>query len=229
VKIIAYTRVSTSEQGNRKVEDRLGLQAQMDAIKRYCEQHGHELVAHYEEVVSGKYGLDARPSLKAAFEHAKKVDGAVLASKLDRLSRNVEFVGFLINKGWKFGTVEDGFGRQPMELYFRAMFAEEERRRISQRTTDALAIRKAQGMKLGGERGRERLERSKAVVQAEANAFAERVHPMIGRMRGLGMTTKEIADEFNSLDIPTARGGKWHSSTVTNIITRIEGECRRIR
>lgn len=226
MKVIAYTRVSTSEQGDRAVEDRLGLQAQMTAIKRFCEFEGHEIVAHYEEVISGKYGFDERLQLRAAFHKAKKEGAAVLVSKLDRLSRSVEFVGHLVNNGYKFGTVEDGFKYDPSMLYMRAVFAEDERRKTSIRTRDALAVRKAQGKQLGGIRtaGRynERLDISRRVVQAEADAFAERLRPVITRMRKTGMTTIEIAAELNEQGNKTARGGQWHSSTVNNILKRLE-------
>lgn len=226
MQVVIYSRVSTSEQGNRAVEDRLGLQAQVTSIKRFCEFEGHEIVAHYEEVISGKYGFDERAQLKAAFTHAKKIGASVLVSKLDRLSRSVEFVGHLVNNGYKFGTVEDGFKYDPSMLYMRAIFAEDERRKISVRTKEALAVRKAQGKQLGGVRttGRyaERLELSKAVVVAEANAFAQRIKPVIVRMRDSRMTVHQIAAELNEQGNKTARGGQWHGSTVNNIIKRLE-------
>jgi len=34
------------------------------------------------------------------------------------------------------------------------------------------------------------------------------------------MSTREIADELNRREIPTARGGRWHSATVAGVIRR---------
>lgn len=224
MKVIAYTRVSTSEQGNREVADRLGLQAQMAAIQRFCEHEGHEIVAHYEEVISAKYGFDERAQLRAAFHQAKKEGAKVLVSKLDRLSRSVEFVGHLVNNDYKFGTVEDGFKYDPSMLYMRAVFAEDERRKIGQRTKDALAIRKAQGKKLGGITSNHTMAiiNSAKVVKAEADAFAFRIKPVIIRMRNSGMTVNAIAQELNEQGNKTARNKKWYASTVCNILKRLE-------
>jgi hypothetical protein len=34
------------------------------------------------------------------------------------------------------------------------------------------------------------------------------------------LSSHDIADQLNSWHIPTARGGRWHSSTVARIIAR---------
>jgi hypothetical protein len=38
-----------------------------------------------------------------------------------------------------------------------------------------------------------------------------------------GKSSHEIADELNESRIPTARGGRWHSSTVAGVIRRAGG------
>ena len=57
---IAYTRVSTSRQG----QSGLGLEAQRAAIDAFCAQHGYEIAAHYTEVETGKGhdALERRPN-----------------------------------------------------------------------------------------------------------------------------------------------------------------------
>ena len=35
-----------------------------------------------------------------------------------------------------------------------------------------------------------------------------------------GKSSHEIADELNASRVPTARGGRWHSSTVAGVIRR---------
>ena len=54
--LIAYLRVSTSHQ-------ELGPEAQRDMITAYAAEHGHTIVAWYEERISGGADLDKRQVL----------------------------------------------------------------------------------------------------------------------------------------------------------------------
>ena len=74
-----------------------------------------------------------------------------------------------------------------------ATFAQFERRLIGQRTKDALAVKRAQGVRLGRPR-----EMSPETV--------ERIH----ELHRSGLTPTAIARELNRQGVPTARGGRWH-------------------
>jgi DNA invertase Pin-like site-specific DNA recombinase len=68
------------------------------------------LAAEYIEIESGK-GADAlerRPKLAAAIKAAKKFKGPVVVAKLDRLSRDVNFISGLMTHKVPFITVELG-------------------------------------------------------------------------------------------------------------------------
>src|SRR5687768_7609293 len=94
---IAYTRVSTTDQGRRGN----GLEAQREAIERFASTEGFEVLQWVTEVETGK-GADAlerRPKLAEALTIAKKRNVPVLVSKLDRLSRDVAFISGLMSKG----------------------------------------------------------------------------------------------------------------------------------
>ncbi len=110
MKVVAYTRVSTVEQGNSG----LSLEAQSTAIIRFCETNGLELVGAFQDVQSGK-GVDAierRAGLRDAFAMAKRIKGAVVVSKLCRLSRETAFVtGLMAGNGRFIVSV------QPHHLY----------------------------------------------------------------------------------------------------------------
>ena len=71
-------------------------------------------------------------------------------AKLDRLSRDVHFISGLMTHRTPFIVAELGADADPFMLHLYAALAEKERRLISQRTKDALAAKKAQGVKLGG-------------------------------------------------------------------------------
>jgi DNA invertase Pin-like site-specific DNA recombinase len=230
-KALAYLRVSTREQG----ESRNGLDSQRAAVEGFCRQNNIELVYIAEEVISGKYGIQDRPVLKAVLAECKKQKALLVVSKLDRLSRSVQFVSTLMNADTSFCTVEDGLTCSPLHLHIKASIAENERKTIGERTKAALAQVKARGVPLGGVRaghdGRNEgnklaIERSKLVMTAEADAFAQRLKPTLEAFRAQRLTVGEIADRFNALEIKTSRGhvGKWHKSSVTNLLKRLYGE-----
>jgi hypothetical protein len=59
----------------------------------------------------------------------------------------------------------------------------------------------------------------KRVADVRAEAFG----PTIRRLRKAGFVSiKAIARELNERGIPTPRGGKWHLTTVTRLLQRLE-------
>ncbi len=144
---VAYIRVSTDQQARSG----LGLDAQRVAINRFAQAEDITLIGEYVEHYSGKgsNALDRRPELKAALDQARSVDGYVLVSKLDRLSRDVHFISGLMAHKVPFIVTELGKDVDPFLLHIYAALAEQERKLISQRTKDALARKKAAGFKLG--------------------------------------------------------------------------------
>ena len=90
---------------------------------------------------------------------------------------------------------------------------EKERRLISQRTKDALAAKKAQGMKLGG------LNAGGIRKRDEALGRAEQLRPIFAELAG--MSARGIAAVLNERKIPTPAGGAWHSVTVLRVQKRL--------
>jgi DNA invertase Pin-like site-specific DNA recombinase len=163
---------SAAQQG----ESGLGLAAQQDAITRFAEAEGRELIAEFVEVESGK-GADAlnrRPKLAAAIRAARKNKAAVIVSKLDRLSRDVHFISGLMAHKVPFIVAELGPDVDPFVLHLYAALAEKERSLISKRTKEGLAAAKARGRKLGNV-GQSAANKRAAAERAEAlrSVFAE--------------------------------------------------------
>lgn len=146
---VAYLRVSSREQG----KSGLGLEAQRDAIEKFCQTDGElTVVDWFTEIESGKRVSDTlskRPQLAAALNRAKQVEGPVIVAKLDRLSRDVHFVSGLMVHGIEFIACELGRQSDPFMLHLFSALAEKERALISQRTTAALAAKKRRGDVLG--------------------------------------------------------------------------------
>jgi DNA invertase Pin-like site-specific DNA recombinase len=113
-----------------------------------------------------------------------------------------------------FIVAELGADADPFMLHLYAALAEKERRLISQRTRDALAAKKAQGVKLGG------LNAKGVQNREEARARAEALRPLLAELSHL--SARAIAAELNARGVPTPNGGKWHSETVLRVQRRLE-------
>ncbi|MGY3327477.1 DNA invertase Pin-like site-specific DNA recombinase [Mesorhizobium sp. USDA 4775] len=219
--VISYVRVSTDRQG----KSGLGLEAQRQAIVRFVEAEGSEIIGEFVEVETGK-GSDAlakRPQLAAALAAAKRNGGCpVVVAKLDRLARDVSFISSLMSRQIPFVVAELGAGVDPFMLHIYAAFAERERTMISQRTKEALAAAKARGVKLGGPKLAEAQQKSMEVRMAQADAFAANILPIIRNIQASGVKSlRQIAVALNARGMATARGGTWTAVQVTDIINRI--------
>ncbi len=218
--LVAYFRVSTREQGRSG----LGIGAQRDAVARFAEAEGFEIVAEFIEIETGK-GADAierRPQLAAALAAARRHGKApVVVAKLDRLSRDVAFVARLMVEKVPFISVELGADADPFMLHLFAALAEKERAVISQRTAAALAAAKARGQALGNPRLSEARATANAAHKASADAHAADVAPAIREAQAAGAKSlRQIAAALNGRGIATARGGRWEAQTVANVLRR---------
>ena len=209
---IAYYRVSTDRQG----QSGLGLEAQRAAVQGFVKG---EIIAEYTEVESGR--KTDRAELIAAMAAAKKAKATLVIAKLDRLARNVHFIAGLLESGVPF-VCADMPEADRTWLQMSAVFAEWEARKISERTVAALAAAKARGVRLGSPAPSIGSKAGNEVIQQRANAFVQRVLPIINSIKAQGMTSlREIAAELSARGVQTARGGsQWHASQVGNLLAR---------
>ena len=151
--VVGIIRVSTARQDH-------GRQAQLDALTRWCEARGAELLCVHEDIgVSGGTAIDKRPGLMAALD-ALRVHGAgvLLAAKRDRLARDTVIAAVLERVVESHGAVvqtADGIaaGVSPEDKLLRTMIdavSEFERALIRARTKAALAAKKSKGQRVGG-------------------------------------------------------------------------------
>ena len=198
--------------------------AQRVTVTRFAETEGIILLQEFVEVETGKGAdaLDRRPQLTAALDAARKAKCPVVVAKLDRLSRDVAFISGLMAQQVPFIVAELGADADPFMLHLYAALAEKERRLIAERTRAALAQRRAQGARLGNPRNAaQAAELGRNVQAAEADQFAADALPIVEGIRRSGATTlSATADALNARGIRTARGGRWHVSTVQNVLAR---------
>src|SRR3954454_7553968 len=208
MQVLGYVRVSTSEQAGSGA----GLEAQRRAILAECERRGWHLVETIEDAGYSARDL-RRPGIQEALRalEAGKASALVVA-KLDRLSRSMLDFSKLMAKAtsehWALValdvTVDTSTPSGEAMANMLATFAQFERRLISQRTKEALAVKKASGVRLG---------RPPTMPQA--------VVRRIQRQRAGGESLRAIANSLNGDEVPTAqRGAQWHAATVRQVLLR---------
>src|SRR5688572_15760498 len=126
-KYVSYLRVSTQKQG----QTGLGMEAQRTAITNYLDGGNWKLIAEYVEVESGKN--NQRPELEKALQRCRQTGAKLLIAKLDRLARNVHFIAGLMESNVDFLAVDMPSANR-LTVHILAAVAEDEARRISQRT-----------------------------------------------------------------------------------------------
>lgn len=207
MKVIGYGRVSTTEQAERGA----GLDAQREAVRAEAARRGWDLAWLADEGVSGK-SMD-RPRMTAALALLAAGEAqALVATKVDRLSRSVQdFAGLVATaKRERWNLIVLDLGMDMTTPWGKALantaavFAELERDLISQRTREALAVRRSQGVRIGRPR-----------------STPEDVVARVVRERAHGATLRAIADRLNDDAVPTAQGGKrWMAGTVKALLAR---------
>src|ERR1700735_1772096 len=104
--LIAYVRVYTATQGRSG----LGIEAQQEALTRFAQAEGYELVRVFVEIETGKGSdaLERRPQLATALAEARRKRCSIGVAKLNRLSRDVHFISGLMTHRVPFVVAELG-------------------------------------------------------------------------------------------------------------------------
>ncbi len=149
--IYGYLRVST---------DKRSLENQKFEINRYCNKENISVDRWVTETISGTKNFEERKLGKLIKKLNK--DDVLVCSEISRLGRNLFQIMMILNicmqKGIQVWTIKDNY-RLGMDIQSKVLafafglLAEIERDLISQRTKEALARLKAEGKKLGREKG----------------------------------------------------------------------------
>lgn len=220
-KLIAYYRVSTARQGLSG----LGLEGQEAAVAEYLRRSAGTLLRAYTEVESGKRA--DRPELARALADCKRSKAVLVIAKLDRLARNVHFLSGLMEAGVEFVCCDMPSANR-LTLHILAAVAEDEARRISERTKAALAAYKVRGGVLGAARpGAHRLtgganayaaQRAGEVSKQRAmDAYAD-LAPKLAQLRSDGLSLRAIAHQLNAEGHTTRQGRMWNQVQVRRIV-----------
>ena len=241
LRFVAYYRVSTKKQSQ-------DMPAQKTAVKNYLKKWWPPEKS-FTETESGK-ASENRPELHKALEYCHHHKATLIVAKLDRLSRDLEFIGWLQNSGIKF-ICADMPNATRETIGFMGVMARWEREQISKRTKEALAEKKKAGVKLGwhnrkarkkiiatkrrnkkkrmASRVLEAKEAPRVKKEAKPREFNQRelfdyqVAPLLKSLRHQGLSFEKIAQNFNQTGVATRQGGQWSARQVFRIYKRLNG------
>lgn len=207
-KYIIYYRVSTQKQGRSG----LGLKAQKTMCTNYINSiPSANVIDEYTDIQSGKN--NNRTQLTIAINECKKYNATLLIAKLDRLSREVEFIFNLRNSGVNFVCCDmPDFNTLTLGIF--ATIAQHERELISDRTKKALAEKKKQGYKLGSPNNlltnlESNINKSvKTRVDNKLNnENNKRASALIIALRGSGVKWGDIVKQLKDKGFKASKGG----------------------
>lgn len=198
--LYGYIRVSTDKQT---------VENQRFEILRFCRDRNFDTPVWIEETISGTISPDTR-QLGTLIERCVSGD-TIICSELSRLGRSlfmiISVLNTLLSRGVELWTIKDNFHlgddlTSKVVAFAFGLSAEIERNLISQRTREALARRKALGIKLGLPfvlTGREDLV---------YNTLRVKTLRQTARIYGVGVSTIWRLLKRNGVSLVSLRGGK---------------------
>jgi len=213
--------VSTEEQAREGVS----LDAQEAKIRAYCTAKDLELVAVVRDEGLSAKTLE-RPGLQQLIAACQgHTVGAVIVTKLDRLSRRTRDLLYLVedvcdHEGVALHslaeTVDTASASGRFFLRIMGALAEMERELIGERTSAALAHKRSMGERLGATPLGFRTPGPGQGMEAvpEEQATIRRILTLRRRGRSYRAIAAQLAKEGHH----PKRGARWHHSTVRNVV-----------
>ena len=230
MKAIGYLRCSTQEQA----DSGLGLDAQATRIRAYARMKGLDLDIITDAGESGGKPLGRREGGQLLLDaiRQRKADAVVLL-RLDRMFRNASDC-LTVTENWERSGIslhvvdlggnaidtKTAAGR--FMLVVLAGAAEMERNLTRERTKSAMAIKRANGKRVGSTPyGYDLADDGATLVENHAE---QAVTEEIRAMRKGGTSLRNIASELTRCRVPTKTGksSRWSHQAVSRIVSRTE-------
>ena len=214
---LLYVRVSTG----RQAAEGHSIESQVSALTAAAAARGYraEVVTELGKS-AGK--VSNRPALRDAMNRLDKGQAqALFALDLDRLSRSVGDLAAMLTRsqppkptknrpGWNLvvvgvGGIDTTTPEGRLVIHTLAGAAEYERAMISKRVQRQHQARRDRGIRWG-------------IDQGPRPVLPDSVRARIVAERDAGKTLRAIAEQLTADEVPTAKGGTWHASTVAHVL-----------
>lgn len=233
-RVLGYVRVSLekqAEQGN-------SLEVQRHRLTAYANLYDLEIEGIIEDVGFSGKSL-SRPGLESVLNRlARREVDAVLVAKLDRLTRSVRDLDFLLrthfreeNRAALLSVAEQIDTRSAsgrLVLNVLASVSQWERETIGERTAAAMQHKRSRGEYTGG-----RLPYGYRLAADGVHLLPEEreqeIILEIQKRRIRGWSLKKIARSLVADSFFPRRGGAWHPKQISRILKETERPARRLK
>lgn len=219
----------------------VSLDAQSEKIKTYCKLHEVELIGLYKDEGLSAKSLE-RPGLQSALKMLERGKAnTLLVVKLDRLTRSLLDLdmlirGYFTKDQYHLLSVSESLDTRTamgrFVLYILGLIAQWEREAIGERTREAMAHLKQQGVPLGAapyglvySDERDADGRKRLIEVPEEMAVIAR----IAEMFDAGKSARKIAERLSTEGIVAPKGGQWYGTIVRRILARQQRPSTRRR
>ena len=198
----------------------MGLESQKSIVTNFI--GSNELISEYTENESGKNNY--RPELFKAISECKATGATLVIAKLDRLSRNVQFIFSLKDANIDFIAC-DIPEANTLTIGIMALLAQQERELISERTKSALTALKKRGVQLGTPANLTDYSREKAKISIKQKAVNNennvKAIAMITALSNQNLSLRQIAEKLNNSGFKTSTGKEFQATTIKRLQAQI--------
>jgi hypothetical protein len=182
------------------------VHVQRTAIEDFASESGLALISAHEEIGADDPPgeLAIRPGLARALSEARKRKCPLIVAGMEQLADDVTTMADLMAYKVSF-IIVDGSGA----AFVVRPFSSQAFRKPKTENAD------------GRSRALEAMALARAAQVAVADQHAVDTMPIVRRLQSEGVRTlSSIAAELNRREVPTTRGGRWHPSTVRDLLNR---------
>lgn len=152
-KYVAYYRMSAlrnHNDGSKQTEENsYGLASQKEMVHDYVAAQKGEIIGEFQEVQSGMaHNRHKRVEVLKAVELAKQHDATLVFPYVDRVARDMEFVGWLVNTGLRL-RFADNPNATELVIYVLGAVAEDRSKSDSKKIKRGIDQRRKKGLPIG--------------------------------------------------------------------------------
>jgi DNA invertase Pin-like site-specific DNA recombinase len=227
--VVAYLRVST----DRQAEEGFGLEVQEGQVRRWCDTHGHRLIAVYrDEGISGVKDTADRPGLAKALTALEGSAEIFIVARLDRLARALTDQAAVLPLACPphgrvvavdAGEIAPDDPDDPMRTAMRQMmgvFAQLDRAMVVARMRAGRRQKEAKGGYAG--RGSPRLGQRSEAGELVADETEQATIARLVELADAGWSLRQIGAQLEGEGLTPKRGGQWHPTVIRRVLARVE-------